>query len=76
MHWRTRSSLLENPANVEGILEEDPTGFCTYLIFLHLWFHLIYEFIQDYNVDMVTFINLFLDNATSNVVSSLSFSSG
>jgi hypothetical protein len=67
---------LENLANADGILEEDPTGFCTYLIFLRLWFHLIYEYIQDCSVDMVTFIKLFLDNPTSNVVSSLSFSSG
>jgi hypothetical protein len=67
---------LENPANVEGVLEEDPTGFCIYLIFLRLWFHLIYEYIQDCSVDMVTFINLFLDNPTTNVVSSLTFSLG
>jgi len=67
---------LENPANAEGIMEEDRTGFYTYLIFLRLWFHLIYEYIQDCSFNMVIFINLFLDNPTSNVVSSLTFSSG
>jgi hypothetical protein len=66
---------LENPTNAERIIEEDRTGFCTYFIFLRLWFHLIYEYIQDCSVEMVTFINLFLDDPTNNVISSLTFSS-